>query len=356
MARLWVLKSRTGQQKIMRKDDEWKNYLYDKSRYADVINGMAFGGRQVVSAEDMGDLDSQTGFVKEPVAGRSVSRKKKKEKGRTKYRDALKRTAFGVNYAVVGIEPEEYQDYSMPLRDMYYSVGEYEKQAAEVRSRARAEKRKLKNGEYLYRFPKGSLLHPVVTIILYMGRERWDGPRTLHEMLDFTGMPEEIRKMAPDYKMNIIDVRRMEDTGMFRTDVQHVLDFIRLSEDREALKRLVESEPYYKEMEEDAFDVAVCYANAGDLIRAKEYNRKDGGIDVCTAIKEMIEEGRKEGKEEGRKQGRKEGIRRGRKDGRRTEKTRIVRSMIQSGMPEEKICGIVGCSTEFVWRAGHTLD
>ena len=109
----------------------------------------------------------------------------------------------------------------MPLRDMYYSVGEYEKQAAEVRSRTRAEGRKLKDGEYLYRFPKGSLLHPVVTIILYMGEEKWDGPRTLHEMLDFAGMPEEIRKMAPDYRMNIIDVRRMEDTGMFRTDVRH---------------------------------------------------------------------------------------------------------------------------------------
>ena len=340
----------------MRKDDEWKNYLYDKSRYADVINGTAFGGRQVVSAEDLGDLDTQTGFVKEPGAGRSAGRRKKKENGRAKYRDTLRRTAFGVNYAVIGIEPEEYLDYSMPLRDMYYSVGEYEKQAAEVRSRTRAERRKLKAGEYLYRFPKGSLLHPVVTIIIYMGEEKWDGPRTLHEMLDFAGMPEEIRKMAPDYRMNILDVRRMEDTGMFRTDVRHVLDFIRLSEDREALRRLVESEPYYKEMEEDAFDVAVCYANAGELIRAKEYNRKDGGIDVCTAIKEMIEEGRKEGKEEGRKQGRKEGIRRGRKDGRRTEKTRIVRSMIQSGMPEEKICGIVGCSTEFVWRAGHTLD
>ena len=348
----------------MKKDDEWKNYLYDKRRYADVINGTAFGGRQVVLAEDLSELDSQTGFVKEPGRRQGENGRIKKRNGSIRYRDALRRTAFGVNYAVIGIEPEEYQDYSMPLRDMYYSVGEYEKQAAEVRSRARAEKRKLKNGEYLYRFPKGSLLHPVVTIILYMGRERWDGPRTLHEMLDFTGMPEEIRKMAPDYKMNIIDVRRMEDTGMFRTDVRHVLDFIRLSEDREALKRLVESEPYYKEMEEDAFDVAVCYANAGELIRAKEYNRKDGGIDMCTAIKEMIEEGRKEGKEEGRKegkeegrkQGRKEGIRRGRKDGRRTEKARIVRSMIQSGMPEEKICGIVGCSTEFVRRAGHTLD
>ncbi len=95
-----MLKSRTGQNKVMRKDDEWKNYLYDKSRYADVINGTAFGGRQVVSAEDLGDLDTQTGFVKEPGEGRGAGRRKRKENRKTKYRDALQRTAFGVNYAV----------------------------------------------------------------------------------------------------------------------------------------------------------------------------------------------------------------------------------------------------------------
>ncbi len=88
---------------------------------------------------------------------------------------------------------------------------------------------------------------------------------------------------------------------------------------------------------------------------------------MCTAIKEMIEEGRREGKEEGRKegkeegkeegrkQGRKEGMKRGRrnglKDGRRIEKVRIVRRMIQNNMSDEEICGIAGCSKEFIQKA-----
>ena len=64
---------------------------------------------------------------------------------------------------------------------------------------------------------------------------------------------------------------------------------------------------------------------------------------MCTAIKEMIEEGRKEGMRRGRKNGL--------KDGKQMEKNRIVRRMCQNKMPEKEICRIAGCSREFVQKA-----
>lgn len=57
--------------------------------------------------------------------------------------------------------------------------------------------RKLKGlsaGEYLYGFGKDRRLYPVVTFVLYGGKEDWDGPESLHEMLDWTGIPETLRK------------------------------------------------------------------------------------------------------------------------------------------------------------------
>ena len=42
-------------------------------------------------------------------------------------------------------------------------------------------------------------------------------------------------------------------------------------------------------------------------LRAKEYNKKDGGVDVCTAIKELIEEGTKERMRRGRQNELKDG-------------------------------------------------
>lgn len=336
----------------MKKDDEWKNYFYDNARYADLFNGAAFGGRQVLAAESLHEMDSQTGFVREP--DRKGGRKQKR-RGGTKHRDMLRKAAFGESWAVMGIEPEEIIDYSMPLRDMYYSVGEYEKQASIVRSRTRAAHGGQAGGGYLYRFPKGTLLHPVVTVVLYCGKEEWDGPRTLHEMLDSAGVPEELGKMVPDYRVHILEVRRMEDTGVFQTDLRQVLDFIRLSDDREALKVLVEGDPYYSCMEEDAFHVAACYAGADELLRVKEYSRNGGKVDMCTAIREMIAEGKAQGWQEGHKKGLRTGRKRGRKRGRQEEKARIVYNMLMKNTPEEWICEVAGCTMEFVGKVRRTM-
>ena len=51
--------------------------------------------------------------------------------------------------------------------------------------------------------------------------------------------------------------------------MRQVFNFIRCSEDKNALKQLVASDRYYHNMEEDAFDVAVSYTNATELISLK---------------------------------------------------------------------------------------
>ena len=48
-------------------------------------------------------------------------------------------------------------------------------------------------------------------------------------------------------------------------------------------------------MEEDAYDVVALYTNSTELVKAKDYRRKDGKIDMCRAITELIEDGRVEG-------------------------------------------------------------
>ena len=48
-----------------------------------------------------------------------------------------------------------------------------------------------------------------------------------------------------------------------------------------------------------AFDVAVQYTNATELIEAKEYYEKEGMVDICKALTELIEDGKQEGKQFG---------------------------------------------------------
>lgn len=73
------------------------------------------------------------------------------------------------------------------------------------------------------------------------------------------------------YKINIIDIRKFENTEVFHTDVKHVFDFIRCSEDKKKLVELVEGDVYYTQMDEDAFGVVTKYTNSKELIKAKNY-------------------------------------------------------------------------------------
>ncbi|MCM1262511.1 MAG: Rpn family recombination-promoting nuclease/putative transposase [Butyrivibrio sp.] len=281
----------------MNKDIGWKGYLADNDRYADIINGVCCKGVQMVAGSDLKELDTQTG-----------SRRK------NRMRDTLRKAAFGVNFAIIGLENQDNIDYSMPLRGMSYDTGEYEKQAARIR-RERRKNRKKHNGintdgEYLYSFGREDKLHPVITLIIYSGEDEWNGAESLHEIIDFTDIPENLAGMVQDYRVNLVEIRKLKDTSVFKTDVRQVFDFIRCSGNKDALKNLIEGDDTYKSMEEDAYDVVAQYTNATELIEAKEdYYGKDGKVDMCKALKELIEDGRLEGREEGRLEGREEGLR-----------------------------------------------
>ncbi len=92
-------------------------------------------------------------------------------------------------------------------------------------------------------------------------------------------------------------------TSSMESDVRQVFDFIRYAEDKVRLKKLVGNDAYYQNMEEDAFDVVVQYANVTELVDVKDYRREDGRGDICTAIREMMEDSRQEGLEAGIKEG-----------------------------------------------------
>ena len=273
----------------MKKDESWKNFFGDNERYADIINGIGCNGKQFVKSEDLQELDTAS---------------------KKKARDLLRKAAFGVNFAIIGIENQDELDYKLPFRALYYEVAQYQKQASEIYRTVRqrnkekqsvleedVKEEKLKPGEYMYGFRKVDRLHPVITFVLYTGKEPWDGPLCLHDMLDFTDIPQSLKELTADYSMKLIDVRRMQDTSIFKTDVKYVFDFIRYAEDKKKLYQLVMNEPYYQKMDEETYEVVCNYTNLKDLV--KEENGEGGKKDMCKAIIDLMEDSRIEGREEG---------------------------------------------------------
>ena len=262
----------------MGKDGGWKTYFHDNRRYADLINGVGCHGRQIVKETDLQEEDVTA---------------------KDKSRDILRKVAFGTSFVIVGIENQEERDYSLPLRNMFYDVSNYEKQASKIRKEVRKET-DLEAGEYMYGFRKDSKLHPLATFILYAGKEPWETPNSLHDILDFTDVPEELRDVVSDYKINVIDIRKFENTDVFQTDLKQVFDFIRCSTDKEKMLDLVKNDPYYQAMDEDAFDVVTQYTNSKELVQKKDYISEGGKNDVCKAIQDLMADSKEEGREEGR--------------------------------------------------------
>lgn len=272
----------------MEKDLQKKGYLDDPERFADLINGVICSGRRVIQPSDLTDVDSQTGFYGSSAKGgrRGTQRKQR-------YRDLVRKAAFGVNFMIVGIENQEEVHYLMPLRSMSYDVAEYERQAAAIR-RSVKKRKGITKAEFLSGFTKDSRLRPCVTLVLYYG-EDWDGARDLYGIMDFTDIPQELRNKVNNYKVYICEVRKFKDTGVFTTDLKQVFDYIRCSEDKEKLYELVMNDPAYKALDEEAYDVIAEYTNMDDVMETKQKEQKGDKVNMCGAIRQMIEEGIEQG-------------------------------------------------------------
>lgn len=278
----------------MEKDLCGNVFFSDNERYADIINGLGCDGVPFVRGEDLQEFDTRTYLRGRRGPGR------RRKRGKLLYRDMVRKTPFGVNFAIIGIENQEEIDYALPLRTMCYDAGTYEKQAAAVRRRVRKHAGGLTPGEYLYGFRKDSRLFPTVTFVLYYGEKEWDGAKDLHGLLDFTDIPDSLREKVSNYRIHVIEVRKLTDTNIFRTDVKQVFDFIRFSGDKKKLKALMESDPAYAFLEEDAYDMVAGCAGEEEMFRIKDKYRKGGKVDMCQGLREWIADERQEGKAEER--------------------------------------------------------
>ena len=161
----------------MEEDLTAKNCLSMDERYADLVNALLLEGEQVISASDLQELDSQQW-------GRQG---KKNPKYRQMYRDLIKKTAFGINFSLIGVENQKLVHYLMPLRSMEYDTAAYRKQASKIVKLVK-KMSEVSDAEFLSGFRKEDKLYPCITMVLYYG-ENWDGARNLHDLLDFKNIP-----------------------------------------------------------------------------------------------------------------------------------------------------------------------
>lgn len=200
----------------VKSDVIFKEFWRNNERFADLFNAVVFGGREVIKPEILQEIDVD-------VSG--VIQMKDYKETLTRIRDVVKKTAYGTEFVVLGVESQQHIHYAMPLRHMIYDAMSYLKEYQELTRKCGKDDGKKTTDEFLSRMKKNERLHPVITLTIYYGEKEWDGPHCLRDMI--VEMSEEIDSIFSDYKMNLLEVR---DSGKYifnNTDVQSVFEITR---------------------------------------------------------------------------------------------------------------------------------
>lgn len=149
--------------------------------------------------------------------------------------------------------------------------------------------------EYLSGFYREDRLIPIITLVLYFSPGEWDGPMSLHEMLAV--QDPEILSFVSDYKLNLIAPGQMTDAEIdrFNTSLREVMLFIKYSEDRAKLNEMVEKDDRFKNIDRKA--ATVISTVTGIEI---ENEIKEDKVNMCQALREMMEDANKEGMQNAR--------------------------------------------------------
>ena len=277
--------------KLGKIDTITKEYMRDPVIFADVFNKFLYHGKQVINPDNLTEMDSTEIVV--PYGKGDVGVPEQK------YRDVLKlmMTDGNIAYCILGCEDQGTIHYAMPVKNMLYDSMQL---ARQVTKAAKSHRKKSvdtedtgyepSSAEFLSGFYKTDRLIPVVTLVIYFGPDRWDGPLSLKEM--YAAADDEIMQYVPDYKINLISPEQMSDEEIkeFKSSLKEVMLYIKYSKDKNKLQEIAQKDPNFLSMDRQAAEVINVTTNSN--LKYPEGKEK---INMCLAIDEMRNESRLEG-------------------------------------------------------------
>lgn len=315
----------------MKKDSMTKLLTEYPDVFADIGNVCLFGGRKLIRPENL-ELCPQEVSYKE-TDGRL-------HEHRGDVRMRLKKK--GIELAILHVENQSGVSNVMPLRDMGYIYSGYQKQLRDMKEENRRE------GKHYGIREIGSeqKLHPVVTLILYYGTEKWSAPTHLVDMLD---IPEEEREawetMVEDHRIHLVDLshQRDEEVNKYESDLWYIVKCLKCGKDKEKYKDfLAEGADRTMQHPEAVIDMITTFAGKtkakklADQIISEQ--KKEGGDCSMYSFLDYFEEvGIEKGMEKGMERGREE------------ERTRIYYRMFEKNKTPEDISDFTGESVEYLY-------
>ena len=172
------------------KDLAGKKLLDHNDVFADILNAVVFQKEQAIRPEDLQEVHPVSAYGEGDF--------------RSMERDIAKRWVKGnTTLCFLGAENQTEIDPDMLFRNIGYDGVTYREE-----------------------MNRGKERYPVITFVLYYGDRPWNRPLTLYETLE--NIPEKLKRYVNDYRMNLIDVKRLdkETTERLQSDFRAVTEFI----------------------------------------------------------------------------------------------------------------------------------
>lgn len=273
-------------------------YFSDSRRFADLFNAVFFNGKQVVKADEL----SETSEVYHQPKAMKAKAGKQAKRGESIH-DVCKKLKTGSILRVLALESQNLIDYAMPFRCIQYDTVEYGKQLDELRRKNEREGNLITNQEKLCGIRKQDRLVPVYTLCLYHGEEKWDGPRSLADMMEFSEGKDYFQELFNDYPLRLYCVNEAEDFDVFHTETEQLFRALQYRGDWLGLKKLIESNSKYQHLDRDTLEaMSVLLKLPSAWEKRSEYISRIGDreeYNMCLAVREWEAEAKRIGRKEG---------------------------------------------------------
>ena len=265
-------------------------------------------GNPVIRAEQLTDASE---IYEEPEAEKIQHTEKALKLNRSqrleRFRDIKMKLDTGEVLCLLAQENQNAVDYTMPFRCMQYDVMEYSKQLQNLRRKNAEDGHWNSWAEQSCGIRKEDRLIPIYTLCVYHGLEKWDGPRSLKDMMEFGNNENSMSKLFADYPMQLFCLNELDDFEVFHSEIKQLFQAIRYRQNKKMLKQFMTTDPAYQHMDADTLEVISVMLNAPEIWQNREKymsvknDREE--YDMCQALKEWAEEEQNIGIEKGILQG-----------------------------------------------------
>lgn len=165
--------------------------------FADVVNTLLLDGKGMIRADELSDGC-------ERIAPGCKQEYQGKERAVVK---TWNNCVFRL--VITGFDNQKVSNHDLPLSVLGYEALIYEKQLEKVQNLTQQ-------------------LSPVITVVLYFGKDAYNDSTNLLESINTKNVPEALRTKYNDYKMRVFDIPRMskEQTDKFTSDFKAVAKYL----------------------------------------------------------------------------------------------------------------------------------